>query len=183
MIARGQHCHWWSSAGTTLLLVLAGLVDACRAADQASNATFTDPFAYCRAVGTIDAPDARYTGPRVPPSVARGLQKAFAAPPDGPLEPFLESSFWRCMDGKVYACSIGANLPCQEKADTSRTPSSGVKEFCRANSDVVVPMYVTGRATVYEWRCANGQPEIVRRVTEVDARGFLANVWYALAPP
>ena len=25
--------------------------------------TFSDPFAYCAAVGQIDAPDARYTGP------------------------------------------------------------------------------------------------------------------------
>jgi hypothetical protein len=30
------------------------------------QARFSDPFAYCAAVGTIDAPDARYTGPRVP---------------------------------------------------------------------------------------------------------------------
>jgi hypothetical protein len=29
-------------------------------------ATFTDPFAYCAALGTIDAPDSRYTGPKVP---------------------------------------------------------------------------------------------------------------------
>src|SRR5215510_4570357 len=37
---------------------------------------FTDPFAYCAAVGTIDTPDSRYAGPKVPEAVARGLQRA-----------------------------------------------------------------------------------------------------------
>jgi hypothetical protein len=43
------------------------------------QARFSDPFAYCAAVGTIDAPDARYTGPKVPEVVARfekGLRRA-----------------------------------------------------------------------------------------------------------
>ncbi len=30
-----------------------------------TQATYSDPFAYCAAVGTIDAPDARYTGPKI----------------------------------------------------------------------------------------------------------------------
>ncbi len=32
-----------------------------------------DPFAYCAAVGTIDVPDARYVGERVPDPVVRGM--------------------------------------------------------------------------------------------------------------
>ena len=30
------------------------------------QATFTDPYAYCTAVGNMDTPDARYTGPKTP---------------------------------------------------------------------------------------------------------------------
>jgi hypothetical protein len=51
----------------TLALVLMGLLwpPACSASES------TDPFAYCATVGTIDMPDARYTGPQMPDAVVR----------------------------------------------------------------------------------------------------------------
>lgn len=147
------------------------------------QARFSDPFAYCAAVGTIDAPDSRYTGPKVLEVVAQGLKKAFGAPADAPLEPFLRNTFWRCMDGQVYACTVGANLPCQERADASRKPAQGMTDFCEENPHAeVIPAFVTGRATVYEWACANGAPEVVRQFAQPDARGFLSNIWYAISP-
>lgn len=154
------------------------------AATASAAPPFTDPFSYCAAVGTIDTPDNRYTGPRIPKAIARGLKKAFAAPPTAPLTPFLKNSFWRCMDGKVYACNVGANLPCQEKADTSHTLTSGMIEFCRDNPDADnIPAFVTGRATVYAWRCASDTPAIVREVTKPDAQGFSSTIWYEIPPP
>lgn len=163
------------------VVVLASIVGAVLLAIGAAAraASYQDPFAYCAAVGTIDAPDARYTGEKVPPSIARGLQKAFDVPATESIEPFVHNSFWRCMDGKVYACSVGANLPCQAKADTSKTPTGGITEFCRSNpgSDFI-PMVATGRETVYEWRCDGTTPAIVREMTKPDARGFVADVWY-----
>jgi hypothetical protein len=146
-----------------------------------SPAATGDPFSYCAAVGTIDAPDARYRGPAVPESIARGLQRAFGAPAETPLEPFVRGTSWRCMDGAVYACTVGANLPCGERADTDRAPRPAVIDFCRREPDAaMVPMYVTGRSTVYEWRCAGGTPEIARQVTAADARGFLSSVWHRI---
>ncbi|HWI61124.1 MAG TPA: hypothetical protein VNT75_04785, partial [Symbiobacteriaceae bacterium] len=41
----------------------------------AADTTYTDPFAYCAAVGTIDAPDSRYIGEKVPMRIAKGLQQ------------------------------------------------------------------------------------------------------------
>jgi hypothetical protein len=79
------------------------------ATSQASS--FSDPFAYCAAAGTADTPDVRYTGPRMPDSLAQGLKKASGASADAPIEMFTTGAYWRCMDGKVYACTIGANLP------------------------------------------------------------------------
>jgi hypothetical protein len=38
--------------------------------------------------------------PKVPDIVAQGLKKAFGAPADAPLDPFLHHTFWRCMDGQ-----------------------------------------------------------------------------------
>jgi hypothetical protein len=100
---------------------------------SASQATFTNPIAYCAALGTIDAPDSRYTGPKVPDVVAQGLKKAFGAPADAPLDPFLHHTFWRCMDGQVYACTVGANLPCQERADVSQRPTQGMTDFVKTS--------------------------------------------------
>jgi hypothetical protein len=142
---------------------------------------FDDPFAYCAAVGSIDAPDARYAGPKMPDAIARGLRTALALPDVAPLR---DSSSWRCMAGRVYACTAGANLPCQEKADTSRSPTPGMTTFCRENpgSDFI-PMVVTGRATVYAWRCEQGAPAVARQLTLPDASGYLANVWHAIPRP
>lgn len=147
------------------------------------NGGITDPFAYCAQVGTIDAPDARYSGERVPTSIAEGIRRASGGAPSAPLEVFVRGTSWRCMDGKVFACTVGANLPCGEKADASRTPSAAVIEFCRTNPDAaVVPAAVTGRATVYQWRCAGPDASIVRQIFEADPRGFIGNVWYEIKP-
>jgi hypothetical protein len=180
-----------------LLLTAVGLMAcATRAASQmdltlvagpalgsGEQATFTDPFIYCATLGTIDAPDSRYTGPKVPEAVARGLKRAFGAPADAPLEPFLNNTVWRCMGGTVYACTVGANLPCQGKADVSRSPTQGMTDFCKNNPQAeIIPAVVTGRTTVYAWQCTNGVPEVVRQLAHPDARGFLSNIWYAIGP-
>lgn len=139
---------------------------------------FRDPFDYCAAVGTIDAPDGRYVGPAVTEAIARGLRDAFEAPPDTPLAPFFYNSIWRCLDGRVYACNRGTNLPCLEKADAGREPTAAMNAFCRSNPNAdYVPFAVTGRATVYQWRCRGVAPAIVTQYVEPDRRGFLSNVW------
>ncbi len=146
-------------------------------------ATFIDPFVYCAAVGTIDAPDARYTGAKVPDVVAKGLMKATNASADAPLDVFVRNSFWRCMDGKVVACTVGANIPCEGKADTSTTPNEGMTNWCASNPNSdFIPAAAAGRETVYEWRCANGAPQLGRPILTPDARGFISNFWYVLSP-
>ena len=155
--------------------------DLWRAAQRDTRSTYSDPFAYCRAVKNIDTPGDAYVGPKLPESIARGLRAALQVPQGGPLQPLLENSFWRCMDGKVYGCTVGANLPCMIKANTSREPSEAVVKFCTVNRDVsYIPMVVTGRATIYAWRCEKGKPVIVREFVKPDARGFLSNIWYEI---
>ncbi len=144
---------------------------------------FTDPFAYCAAIGTIDAPDDRYIGPAVPDAIVKALKKKLNMPKDVPTEWVAKGTVWRCMGGKVWACFIGANIPCKAKANTSRTPTPEMVNFCKehANADVI-PASVTGRETVYEWRCENGVPKIVRQVFKPDPRGFISDFWYELSP-
>ncbi len=142
-----------------------------------SLAAFDDPFAYCAAVGTVDTPDSRYTGPAWSEAVAEGLRVATGAAADAPMT----ASVWRCADGKVMGCFVGANLPCEEKADLSETPNQGIVDYCTANPAAdVVPAAAAGRATVYQWRCENGAPVIVQQVFTADAQGFIAEIWYPI---
>ena len=43
-------------------------------------------------------------------------------------------------------------------------------------------MAVTGRATVFAWRCAGERPAIVRQFAQPDAAGYLAHIWYPIDP-
>jgi hypothetical protein len=151
---------------------------AARAADMG----WKDPATYCQAVGTIDAPDARYIGPAVPDWIARALLRAAHASADAPMS-FFRHAKWRCVDGGVLACSYGANIPCDEKADASRAPSAGAKRYCAERPKAgVVPAYATGRATVFEWRCAGGDPVIARQVLDVDPTGYPSAFWHRVVP-
>lgn len=171
-----------STVVLVIMISFSGCTNATEPSDSQKTGTYNDPFAYCKAVGTVDTPDDRYTGPGVPEIIAEGLRNAFNTP-DTPLDIYMRGTFWRCMNGKVYACNVGANLPCQAKADTDRSPTQAITDFCEQNPDAdVIPMYVTGRETVYEWRCTNGAPEIVRQLVQPDERGFLSNIWYEVSP-
>jgi inhibitor of cysteine peptidase len=119
----------------------------------------------------------------MPDNVLSGLVTAAKVSASMPKEVLAQQSFWRCMNNKVYACMVGANLPCQEKADTNKTPSAAMTDFCKANpSASVIPATVTGRATIYDWKCVSGKPEVAKEVFKADARGFIADFWYELAP-
>ncbi|GAB4528140.1 MAG: hypothetical protein Kow0063_04060 [Anaerolineae bacterium] len=145
------------------------------------QSSYDDPFAYCAAVGTIDTPDERYAGPEMPDSIIQGMVRQGIVSADAPPE-FQQNAVWRCMNSSVWVCHFGANLPCQEKADTSQVPTSEMEDYCKANPTAdAIPAAVTGRATVYEWRCQDGKPEVVRQLFESDPQGYLADFWYELA--
>jgi len=164
------------------IVLLACLAFAPIVAAHCAAASWDDPVAYCRAIGTIDAPDARYVGPAVPDWVVRALMRAIHAPAKAPIAAFSHAA-WRCLDGEVLACTTGANIPCDRKADTSHAASVGAERFCKQNRNAeVVPSYAVGRATIFEWRCAAGAPVIARQVLDVDAAGFPSAFWYRVAP-
>ena len=154
----------------------------CAPTSEAGPSSYDDPFAYCAVVGTIDAPDERYNGPQMPDSIIQAMIRQGIVSADAPLE-FQQNAVWRCMDDGVWVCHFGANLPCQEKADTSQVPNSGMEDYCSTNPTAdTIPAFATGRATVYEWACQDGKPEVVRQIFSSDAQGFLADFWYELTP-
>jgi len=146
--------------------------------------TFSDPFSYCDAVGTIDTPDARYAGIQIPDEIINGFKKAAGLEVSTePIDMFKKATIWRCMDNKVYACNFGANLPCNSKANTDKTPTQAMEEYCAANSGSdFIPASVTGHTTIYSWRCAKSTPELLDQIEKVDAAGYWAQIWYKIEP-
>jgi ABC-type Na+ transport system ATPase subunit NatA len=43
-------------------------------------------------------------------------------------------------------------------------------------------MSVTGHATVYSWHCVKDVPELLDQIIQVDAAGYLSNIWYSIVP-
>ena len=171
--------HFFGSGLAASLAALVVVVPSARATQ-----TFRDPFAYCAAIGTIDAPDARYTGPAVPEAVVRGLENAFGVAGVEPKAEFERGTSWRCMDGAVYACNVGANLPCDAKPASDQQPTEAMRAYCAGNAGAdFIPMYVTGRDTIYDWLCAGGEPRRGKRVAGLDACGYIASIWHHIAAP
>ncbi len=182
----------------TLLALLAMTMTACsgqvNAEDVATSTptatpapvqkTYSNPFAYCAAVGTIDSPDARYTGPQITDEIINGFKVAAGLEASTePMEIFKKTTIWRCMDNQVYACNYGANLPCSSKANVEKTPSPAMEDYCKANQDSdFIPMSVTGHSTIYSWHCVKDTPELLDQIEKVDAAGYLAQIWYPIQP-
>ena len=190
----------WAVKGSVAVVLVAAMVGcapvpppageasaepAATAATEVTEVDFVtdDPFAYCAAAGTIDAPGEGYTGEDVPDVIAEGIRAAFDAE-DVDLETYRRGTVWRCVDGKVYACNVGANIPCLAKADESQEPAQPMIDYCQDNADSdFIPAVVTGRSTVYEWACDDTTPVIVDQFTEVDSQGYLEFAWHELTPP
>lgn len=85
------------------------------------------------------------------------------------------------MNGKVYVRALGANIPCDSKADRSKT-NRGAANYCRQNPNAAeVPAYATGHRTVYRWKCIEGQAEHGPTVSATDRRGFRTDIWHVVA--
>jgi len=86
------------------------------------------------------------------------------------------STYFRCADGQVFVCTVGANLACGV-ADTRRD-LPGVKAWCAEHpGSQNVPAYVTGHAMIYLLRCDGPRPVASRSALGADPRGFISQNW------
>ncbi len=126
----------------------------------------------CARIGTDDA-----LRP-LPPALTAQAVRLFG-PERMPAAQVRRGTVIRCMNGHLWACNYGANLPCG-KADT-RTTLPGAFDWCRRNPNAnFIPAYISGHDTIYRWRCADGAPLAGGPVAQTDARGFLRRYWKRL---
>jgi hypothetical protein len=114
----------------------------------------------------------------IPESLVAAVNAAFGT--TMPIDVALKTTVFRCADGHVLVCAMGANLPCG-RANTSRTSGPGQVAWCHEHpNDAFIPAVATGHDTIYAWRCRNGRPQIAQQTLDVDARGFIVQYWKQL---
>lgn len=139
-----------------------------------SGTAIHDPFAYCSHIGTRDKP-AGGASP-VPIALAPYLASALGLSANARISQ--ESYYWRCMNGAVYVCAIGANIPCYAKADR-RKRNIGAEKYCQENREAsVIPAYATGHEGIYDWSCSLGTAVRGKRIVELDSRGYRTDIWH-----
>jgi hypothetical protein len=122
---------------------------------------------YCAAHPDSDFPARDFYGSVYNPSkIPKPVRKAGA-------------NAWRCMNGRVLVCRIGADgRPCQ-KLDSDPTPAPPIKTYCSANPSAdFVPMVVIGQSSS-TWRCQAGTPRALK-TEALDKRGFIQSAWRPL---
>lgn len=128
---------------------------------------------HCARVGTDD------TLQPLPPALLGPAARLFGLERI-PKAQALRGTVIRCMDGQVWACNYGANLPCGKARTSHRLPAAA--DWCRDNPNTdFIPAYIAGHDTIYRWRCADGVPLAGGPVARTDERGFLARYWKRLA--
>lgn len=143
------------------------------ASDVVASAT-SDPFGYCSAIGSIDTP-AGGSSP-VPTALKPFLSRALGLSAGRGFSP--ESYYWRCMNGMVFVCAIGANIPCGAKADLAKH-NLGADKYCQDNPEsTFVPAYATGHETLFAWSCSLGHAVPGKRIAKLDARGYRIDIWH-----
>lgn len=86
---------------------------------------------------------------------------------------------YRCMNGKVMVCFMGANLPCVRMNAKRENP--GADMFCRDNPDAgSVPAYAIGHDSIHAYRCRNGKAEVAGTTRQLDQRGSAKTLWIEL---
>lgn len=157
------------SLGRTIgLLVLAALLAAPVLARAAS------PAGLCRQLGTDDRLHA------IPQALVPDSERLFGLH-SMPAEWVQRTTFFRCYDGHVFVCNVGANLPCGKANQSRELP--GATAWCAKNPDAgFIPMYVTGHDTIYSWRCRASAAVPTAQVFTVGPRGFITQFWKPADP-
>ncbi len=91
----------------------------------------------------------------------------------------------RCMDGALYVCNASADQRCLQKLNTTPEINEEMKTACaREELDgVILPESITDANAAFEWTCRDGQPTVTAQLYELDAMGFIKDLWYEIPAP
>ena len=131
---------------------------------------YSDPFAFCKAVGDTDWTEGNsypgYIGPQSPQAVVKVIG---------------EPAGWRCIGGDVYGCYPGASGRACLKRDPSTRPTPGMMDYChlRPNSDFIDN--ATTGSSAHSWKCTSGKA-VIDHIASVDEHGYYKGAWKRVSP-
>jgi hypothetical protein len=162
----------WALGLAAAALLLPDFGHQVRAAPEASL------VAVCARLGNDDS--IRDYDPSLRRRTASAFRKLFPNAKSGPDgESWQTQAQYRCMNGKVMVCFVGANLPCAKMNAKRENP--GADMFCRDNPDAgSVPAYAIGHDSIHAYRCRNGKAEVTGTTRQLDQRGFAKDLWIEL---
>ncbi|WP_027165743.1 hypothetical protein [Mesorhizobium sp. WSM3224] len=158
----------------SVFLMAAGSTNAAPAT-TATAAPAQDLYKLCRRVKNDDT--VRPYSHELYAGTVKAFKKLFPNAKAAPEESELQTQpNYRCMNGKLLACFIGANLPCAKMNAARDNP--GADEFCKTNpNEDAVPAFATGHDAVYSYKCRNGKAVMSGAVWALDKRGFAKKLW------
>jgi hypothetical protein len=161
-------------------LFAAASTSATAAPATASAALAQDLYKLCRQMKNDDT--IRPYSHDLYSGTVKAFKKLFPDAKGTPAESELQTQAnYRCMDGKVLACFVGANLPCAKMNAARDNP--GANEFCKTNpNEDVVPAFATGHEAVYSYKCASGKAVVTGETWALDKRGFAQKLWAEVPP-
>lgn len=162
----------WALGLTAAALPLPDFGHQARAAPEAGLA------GVCARLGNDD--NIRDYDPSLRADTASAFRKLFPNAKNGPDgDSWQTQAQYRCMNGKVLVCFVGANLPCAKMNAQHENP--GADMFCRDNPDAgSVPAYAIGHDSIHAYRCRNGTAEVTGTTRQLDPRGFAKDLWIEL---
>ena len=133
----------------------------------ADLSTYSDVFAYCKAVKNADRPDKRYTGPTFPAAVTKAVGASAAR--------------WRCIGGAVYGCAADRDERKCLRMLASKKPTAAIQKYCIENPSAnVVPPAVSANSSS-TWKCGAGFA-IVLKTSRTDQKGYVKEAWHKVIP-
>jgi hypothetical protein len=134
---------------------------------------YADPVAYCAAFPDVTMPADPYAGPAVPDWISHAMY-AYGTP--GQRSNAMTGLTWRCLGGKVLACSSAeGGGACLQPVDR-QTASPAIVAYCATRRRGDIPRNVIGN-TLQTWACERRQPVITGYRTDLDSAGFLEPNW------
>ncbi len=91
----------------------------------------------------------------------------------------------RCMGGALYVCNASADQRCLRKLNAVPAINDAMTAACaREELDgATLPESVTDANAAFEWVCKDGKPTVVMQLYEMDAAGFIKDLWTEIPAP
>jgi len=133
-----------------------------------------DPFAYCKSVKNWAAPLELEHPPK---AICDGIGYPWGGPPKE-----CAGVTWRCQDGEVYGCEIGASGRGCMRFSRSTKPTQALREYCTKNPNQGVPN--AANDTAHSWECKGKIPVLDARYgpAQLDKYGYYVGSWKKVSP-